>query len=90
MGLCHCLRNFVYVYSDEFNKWNYAELSCYLMFDQIPIIFPINVRDICTLYFFCQWHCSGVFIVNIEQILHIAMVFPFLTLNKWLLPVETK
>ena len=26
--------------------------------------------------------CSGVFIANVEQGLHIVLVFPFLTLNK--------
>ena len=30
----------------------------------------------------CQWHRSGVFIVSFEQISHIALVFPLLTLNK--------
>ena len=28
-----------------------------------------------------QWRRYGVFIVNFEQILHISMVFPLLTLN---------
>ena len=29
-----------------------------------------------------QWHRSGVFIVNFEQISHIVLVFPLLPLNK--------
>ena len=29
-----------------------------------------------------QWRLSGVFIVNFEQILHIVLLFHFLTLNK--------
>ena len=29
-----------------------------------------------------QWSCSGVFIVNFEQLSHIALVFPLLTVNK--------
>ena len=29
-----------------------------------------------------QWHCSYVFIVNFEQILHIILMFPLLTLYK--------
>ena len=29
-----------------------------------------------------QWRSYGVFIVNFEQILHIVLVFPLLTLNK--------
>ena len=29
-----------------------------------------------------HWRRSGVFIVNFEQILHIVLVFPLLTLNK--------
>ena len=28
------------------------------------------------------WHCSGVFIVNFEQISHVSLVFLLLTLNK--------
>ena len=30
----------------------------------------------------CHWRCSGVFIVNLEQISHIVLVFLLLTLNK--------
>ena len=30
----------------------------------------------------CQWCLCGVFIVNFEQVLHIILVFPLLTLNK--------
>ena len=29
----------------------------------------------------CHWRRSGVFIANFEQISHIALVFPILTLN---------
>ena len=29
-----------------------------------------------------DWHCSGVFFVNFEQISHIVMVFPLFNLNK--------
>ena len=31
-----------------------------------------------------HWRRSGVFILNFEQILHITLVFPLLTLNKYL------
>ena len=31
-----------------------------------------------------HWCCSGIFIVHFEQILLIALVFPFLTLNKYI------
>ena len=30
----------------------------------------------------CQWHPSGVFIVNFEYTSHLFLVFPLLTLNK--------
>ena len=29
-----------------------------------------------------QWHCAGVFIVDYQQISHIHLVFPLVTLNK--------
>ena len=32
----------------------------------------------------CHWSCSAVFIVNFEQISRIVLVFPLLTLNKWI------
>ena len=32
-----------------------------------------------------HWRRSGVFIVNFEQILHVVLVFPLLTLNKQML-----
>ena len=32
-----------------------------------------------------QWHCSGAFIVNFEQVSDIVLVFPLLTLNKYML-----
>ena len=32
-----------------------------------------------------HWSRSGVFIVNSEHILHLVLVFLFLTLNMWLL-----
>ena len=28
-----------------------------------------------------QWRCSDVFIINLEYILHLVLVFPLLTLN---------
>ena len=28
------------------------------------------------------WRCSGVFIVNFEQVLHVVLMFPLLNLNK--------
>ena len=32
----------------------------------------------------CQWHHSGVFIVNFEHISHLVLVFLLLTLNMYL------
>ena len=32
-----------------------------------------------------HWRCSGLFIVNFEQISHIILVFPLLTLDKKIL-----
>ena len=31
------------------------------------------------------WRCSGVLIIKLEQISHIALVIPYLTLNKYIL-----
>ena len=56
-------------------------------------LFNVNDGNIRTIYKICsklttktpeqrQWRRSGVFIINFEQISHIALVFPLLTLRK--------
>ena len=35
--------------------------------------------------FWCARYIAGVFIADFEQISHIFLVFPLLTLNKWIL-----
>ena len=47
-------------------------------FETVWKLFKINNKDTRWRY----WPCSGVFIVNFEQILHIILVFSLLTLNK--------
>ena len=43
---------------------------------------PIETAEQCVKSVQSHWRRSGVFIVNFEQILHIALVFPILTMNK--------
>ena len=35
-----------------------------------------------------QWRSSGVFFVNFEQISDIVLVFPLVTLNKWMAAID--
>ena len=46
-------------------------------------LFKVNYKDLKTLEW-RHWRRYGVFLVNFEQIPHIALVFPLLTLNNWL------
>ena len=58
-------------------------------------LFKVNNRNTRTIYEICskltiktpqwsQWRHSGAFIVNFKHILHIALLFLLLTLNKWM------